>query len=180
MLQTALILLGVFVGLIIVAAIVINSRPNTFQIHRSHDVGAPAAEVFPLINDLSRWADWSPFEKLDPQVKKAFSDQSAGPGAWYSWSGNNKAGEGKLTIVESKPNTEVKMSLEFTRPFACNNQVQFTLEEGEGGTLVTWKMEGQNSFFNKAFQMFMDMDQMVGKEFEEGLRSLDRLAQNVV
>jgi hypothetical protein len=178
--QVALIL-GIVVGFLAVVIgliIFIARQPNTFRVHRSHLVEADPAKVFPLINNLRSWTDWSPFEKLDPKVTKTYSDQTSGPGAWYSWSGNNKAGAGKMTIVENRPNQEIKMSLEFTRPFQCNNNVVFTLEPGEAGTLVTWSMDGTNTFFSKFFHLVMNMDRMVGGSFEEGLVNLDRLAQN--
>jgi len=172
----------IYIGAAIVLAIVgllafIATRPEDFRIERSAQINAPADVVFPLINDLHQWQRWSPYDKLDPEMKKTFDGPDAGPGASYAWNGNNQAGEGVLTIVASKPGELVTMDLKFTRPFACNNQVNFKLVPSDSGTRVSWIMDGKNSFIGKAFSTFMNMDKMVGAQFEEGLANLDKLAQ---
>jgi uncharacterized protein YndB with AHSA1/START domain len=155
----------------------IATRPAEFRVERTAQVNAPPETVFPLIDNLQNWQRWSPFEKLDPEMKKTFDGPEAGAGATYAWDGNSQAGAGKMTIEESKPNENVDMKLEFTRPFESACKVKFLLVPDSGGTKVTWSMQGENNFIGKAMCLVMDMDQMVGKDFEEGLASLNKLAQ---
>ncbi len=166
----AVILLGALITFI-------HQSSDVFRVERSAFIHAPVEHVFGYINNLRQWQLWSPFEKLDPNMTKTFTGPDAGPGASFAWSGNRKAGEGKLTITDSKPSEYVAMTLEFTRPFAATNQVRFTLTPTAGGTNVTWQMLGKPIFITKIFQLLMDMECMVGKEFAEGLANLDRVAR---
>jgi hypothetical protein len=170
--------IGIAVLVLVVGLLVfIGTRPAHFRIERSAQIGAPADVVFPMINDLHQWAQWSPWEKLDPDMKRTYEGPSAGPGAVYGWSGNSKAGEGRSTILDSKPGDLVSIKLEMFKPFACTNQVTFKLTPSDAGTRVQWIMEGENGFMAKAFTAFVSMDAMVGKEFEQGLANLNTLAQ---
>ncbi len=173
--------IAVVVLLVIAAALLfVMTRPDEFRVQRSGLVNAPGDVVFAIINDLHQWERWSPYQKFDPQMKKSFEGSALGPGAIYTWSGNNKAGEGQLTIVESKPNEFVKMNLEFTRPFKCENQVTFAIVPDGAGTRVSWILDGKNNLMSKVFHLFMNMDTMIGKQFEEGLATLDTVAQSEV
>ncbi len=165
------------VVLIAILVIFIATRPAAFHIERSAQVDAPPEAVFPLINDFHQWAKWSPFEKLDPDMKKTFEGAEAGPGAIYTWSGNSSAGVGRMTIEESKPGERVDIKLEFTKPMKATNQAIFTLKPTESGTRVTWSMDGNNGFMGKAVTLFMNMDSMVGTQFEEGLANLNTAAK---
>jgi Polyketide cyclase / dehydrase and lipid transport len=170
--------IGIVVVVLIIAAIAfIATRPSYSRIQRSAQINAPADVVFSIINDLRRWAEWSPYDKRDPDMKKMFEGPSAGPGAIYIWNGNSQVGEGRLTIVESKPGEFVSMRLEFSRPFKCNNEVNFKIVPSDGGTRVSWIMDGKNTFMNKFMSIFMDMDKMVGTDFEHGLANLNNVAQ---
>lgn len=163
--------------LIIVAVLIFAStRPDSFRIERSARIAAPAANVFPLINDFHQWAQWSPWENLDPNMKKTYSGSPMGPGSVYEWTGNNKVGEGRMTILDSKPGEIVSLKLEFFKPFKATNQGTFTLTPADSGTNVNWSMEGKNLFVGKVFSLFMDMDKMVGKDFEKGLANLNAVA----
>ncbi len=168
--------LGLLV-IIVIALIYVATRPADFRIERSAQISAPPDVVFSIINDFSRSQEWSPYEKLDPNLKKTFDGPQAGPGASYSWTGNDAVGAGRLTLLESKPNDLVSMKLEMLKPFPCTNHVTFKLVPSEEGTKVTWSMDGKNDFMAKAVSMFMDIDGMVGKQFEEGLANLNQLAQ---
>jgi hypothetical protein len=168
----------VVVLILIVAALAfIVTRPEDFRIERSAGISAPPDVVFSIINDLRQWGRWSPYDKRDPNMKKTFEGPSAGPRAIYSWNGNNDVGEGRLTILESKPGELVSMKLEFSRPFKATNQVNFKLSPSDGGTRVSWIMDGKNNFMTKAMSIFMDMDKMVGNDFEQGLANLNTVAQ---
>jgi hypothetical protein len=166
----------VIVTLVIVAALIyIATRPATFHIERSALINAPANVLFPMINDFHQWIRWSPWEELDPNMEKTFAGPTAQPGATYAWSGNSKAGAGRITLLESKPNELVSIKLEFFKPFPATNQGTFQLVPSTAGTRVTWAMEGKNNFMGKVMSPFMDG--MVGKEFEKGLANLGTAAQ---
>lgn len=170
------IVVGILVIVVVLVA-VIATRPSAFAIERNGQISAPPEAVHPLINDFHQWTLWSPWEKLDPNLKRTYEGPTAGPGAVYAWVGNSEAGEGKMTILESKPNEKVDIKLEFLKPFAATNTTLFKLTPEAGGTKVTWRMEGNNNFICKAFSMFMDVDKMVGKDFETGLANLNTAAQ---
>lgn len=165
------VLLGIAVIVAILIA-VIATRPADFHIERSAKIEAPASAIFPLINDLQQWTRWSPWDKLDVNMKKTYVGPQAGPGAEYSWAGNNQVGEGRMTIEDIKENESVSIKLEFLKPMKATNQTLFTLTPEGEGTVVNWSMDGKNDFIGKAFSLFMNVDQMVGADFERGLASL--------
>jgi uncharacterized protein YndB with AHSA1/START domain len=171
-------LLGIAAVVLIVALVAfIRTRPDRFRVERSALIHAPADAVFSMINDFHQWGRWSPYEKLDPNLVKRFEGPPSGPGAVYAWSGNSKAGEGRMTILESRPGERVSLRLEFFKPFAATNQATFTLVASEKGTQVTWSVEGENTLMGKAISAFLDMDALLGKNFEEGLANLDTAVQ---
>ena len=153
-------------------ALYVASRPSAFRIERSLTIDASAEAIFGLINDFHEWGRWSPWDKLDPTMSKTFEGAASGVGAVYRWRGNNKAGEGSMTLVESAPSSRVVISLAFLKPFAATNKTIFTLEPDGAATRVTWAMEGDNAFPAKLFGVFMNMDELVGKDFTAGLANL--------
>jgi hypothetical protein len=168
-------------GLIVVLAIVIATRPGHLHVERSLPMPVPSAVVYSLLNDFHAWPSWSPWEKLDPEMKREVSGAPTGVGAHYAWVGNDQVGSGSMEIVESKPD-QIKIRLEFKEPFAATNVTTFALvpttsSAGAPGTRVTWAMDGENNFAAKAMGMFMDMDAMIGKDFEAGLANLGALAE---
>ena len=163
--------------LILVLVVVITTRPDSFRVERSMEIAAPPAAVFPLVNDFHKWAGWSPWDKLDPSMKRTYEGAPAGTGAVYGWVGNDKVGSGRMTIRDSQPDQHVAIKLEFIKPFPSTNDTRFTLTPSGSGTRLTWAMEGKNTFVSKAFTMFMDMDKMVGKDFEQGLTGIKGLAE---
>jgi hypothetical protein len=171
--------IGVAVVVLIIAAVAfIATRPASFRIQRSAHVSAPPHVVFSIINDLHQWGRWSPYDKRDPNMKKAFDGPAEGPGSVYTWNGNNEVGEGRLTIQESKASELVRMKLEFSRPFKANNEVNFKLVPSDDGTRVSWIMDGKRNFMMKAMSLFMNMDKMIGTDFEQGLANLNTAAQS--
>lgn len=166
--------------LVLIAALVIfiATRPANFRIERSAQIDAPANVVFPMINDFHQWVRWSPWENLDPNMKRTFEGPQAGPGASYGWSGNAKVGSGRSTIVDSKPAQSVSLKLEMFKPFNCTNQVTFKLAPSGAGTRVSWIMEGKNGLMSKAFSLVMNMDKMCGPIFDQGLANLNALVQS--
>jgi hypothetical protein len=170
--------IGIVVLVLIVAAIIfIAMRPSSCRVQRSAQISAPSEVVFSIINDLHRWGLWSPYDKRDPSMKKTFGGPDTGPGATYSWDGNSQVGEGRMTIVESRLGELVRMKLEFSRPFKATNEVNFKLEPSAGGTRVSWIMDGKYNIVSKAMSVFIDMDKMVGTDFEQGLANLNTVAQ---
>jgi len=153
------------------------TRPSEFSVTRSITVSAPPSAVFPLVNDFHGWSAWSPWEKLDPAMKKTFSGPAAGKGAGYAWTGNDKVGEGRMTILDSKPDESVAIKLEFIKPFEETSDTTFTFQPQGSATQVTWTMAGRSGFIAKAFGVFMDMDAMIGKDLEKGLATLKERAE---
>ena len=165
------ILIGV--GLLIAGFIVLVSmQPADFRVGRTAKMSASPSTVFAQVNDFHNWPAWSPWEKLDPNMKRTHEGASSGAGAVYSWTGNNKVGEGRMTMTDSQPNEMIRIKLEFIRPFKSTNTTEFTFKPEGNQTLVTWNMLGHKSFMMKAFCMFMNMDKLVGGDFEKGLGNL--------
>jgi hypothetical protein len=160
------------------AAAYVATRPDAYHVERSATVEAPAATVFAQIDDLSVWKEWSPWEKKDPAMKRTLSSTTSGVGASYSWDGNKEVGKGKMTITDSKPGEKVVEKLEFIEPFQSQAQITFTMApEGPTGTKVTWAMDGKHNFISKAFSVVKPMDGMIGKDFEDGLAALKKVAE---
>jgi hypothetical protein len=153
------------------------TRPDIFHVRRSTSIKAQPEKIFPLINDLHAFNTWNPFEKKDPNVKGTYSGPSSGKGARYGWDGNKDIGKGTIQIVESAPSSKVTMQLNFIKPFEAHNLVEFTLEPGGDSTHVTWAMQGPLPFMAKIIHLFINMDRMVGKDFEAGLAYLKTIAE---
>jgi hypothetical protein len=160
-----------------VLATTIAMQPAEFRIARSIHVAAPPAGLFAQVNDLHAFQVWNPYAKKDPAMKQTYEGPPAGVGAAYAWAGNQDVGTGRMTIVESRPNDLVRMKLEFLAPFRATNVAEFTFEPEGEGTVVTWSMSGTNDLMGKAIGLVMDMDEMVGGDFEKGLADLKALAE---
>jgi hypothetical protein len=167
-------LLGLVASIALFAAYVA-SRPSAFRIERSRTISARPDVLFGLINDFHEWAQWSPWEKLDPNLKRTFEGPSSGKGAVYRWEGNGKAGVGSMTITETTP-SRIDIALDFLKPFPANNRAIFTLEPDGEGTKVTWAMEGESPFPAKVFGVFVNMNDLVGKDFAKGLDAMQETA----
>ena len=175
MLKTiALMLLAAVAGALIYVA----TRPDTFRVERSVVIAAAPEAIFPLINDFHRWEAWSPWEKIDPQLKRTYEGAAQGQGAIYGWSGNKDIGSGRMRITESVPPSRVVIQLDFITPFEAHNTVEFTLTPQGDGTRVTQAMYGPSPFISKLMSLFFSMDKMVGDKYEEGLAALKRLAES--
>ncbi len=171
-------LIFIAIAVITVAfVIVVVTRPADFRVTRSTAVSAPAAVVFAQVNDLRQWKAWSPWEKMDPALKRTFEGPSAGTGASYSWAGNKKVGEGRMTIMASRPNDLIRIKLEFLKPFKATHTAEFAFKAEGNQTAVTWSMFGKNNFVAKAFHLFVDFDKMIGVDFEKGLGQMKSVAE---
>lgn len=162
---------------ILVFVAVVAMQPSEFRIVRSATIPAPAAEVFTQVNDFHNWEAWSPWAKLDPAAKISFAGPSAGTGAIFQWSGNNEVGERSMTITESRPHELIRIRLDFVKPFEDTATEEFTFKPEGDKTTVTWTMFGKNNFMAKAFCLFMNMDKMIGGQFEEGLANMKSVVE---
>lgn len=163
------------VALLAVLAAVVATRPSEFSITRSLKIDAPPAVVAGFINDFHAWDKWSPWDAMDPNQKKTYEGPASGVGAITAWKGE-KTGEGKMTLTEAAP-THTNIKLEFIKPMSSTNETVFKFQPEGSSTLVTWTMSGKHDFMGKAFSLFMDMDKMVGADFEKGLANLKPLAE---
>lgn len=167
--------------LIAVSAVAIfaiaSTRPATFHIERSVTTEASPAAVYAVLNDLHRFPEWSPWQELDPDMKITHEGPPSGVGATYTWAGNKDVGEGRMAITASTPNESVEEKLEFVKPWASTCDVKFTIAPEGAGSKVTWAMDGTNDTMAKVMGMFMNMDQMVGKDFEKGLAKLKAVTE---
>ena len=151
-------------------------QPDTFRIERSTVIDAPPEAILAQLTDFRRWTEWSPWEKLDPNLKRTYGGAENGVGATYAWDGNSDAGQGRMEITEADPN-HLAIDLQFIKPFEARNVAEFTLGPRGDSTKVTWSMSGPNLFVGKVMALFIDMDTMIGKDFEAGLADLKRLAE---
>ncbi|HUC98909.1 MAG TPA: SRPBCC family protein [Candidatus Polarisedimenticolaceae bacterium] len=152
-------------------------RPSEFRVTRTARMRAPAPAVFAQVNDFHKWEAWNPWGKLDPAMKQEYQGARAGTGAVYAWAGNKEVGEGRMTIIESRPNDLIRINLEFFRPFAATNIAEFTFRPEGDQTAVTWSMRGKNNFMGKAIHLFMNMDKMIGTQFEHGLAQMKSIVE---
>jgi hypothetical protein len=167
----------VVVVLIVAVLIFAATTPDTFRVQRATSIKAPAEKIFLLINDLHSWDAWSPWEKMDPAMKRTFSGAASGKGAVYEWEGNHEVGKGRMEIMESSPPSKVVIKLDFIKPFEAHNIAEFTLDSQGDSTNVTWAMHGPNPYMAKVIHIFFSMDSMVGKQFEAGLANLKTIAE---
>jgi hypothetical protein len=169
------IVLAIAIAIVLILAA---AKPDTFSVRRAATVRAPAEKIFPLINDFHRWGTWSPYENRDPAMKRSYSGPANGVGAVYGWDGNNNVGAGRMEILDASAPAKIVIKLDFFKPFEGHNTAEFTMLPQGDATNVTWVMHGPASFMSKLMQVFMNLDRMIGKDFEIGLANLKRLTEN--
>jgi hypothetical protein len=174
MLKKILIAVGIIV---VVFVIIVAMHPADYRVVRSASMSAPAPAVFAQVNDFHNWEAWSPWAKRDPAMKQTYEGAAAGTGAIYTWAGNKDVGEGRMTLTESRPSELIRINLEFIKPFASTCTSEFTFKPEGDQTGVSWSMAGKNNFIAKAFCMFMNMDKMVGGDFEQGLAKMKSVVE---
>lgn len=170
------ILIGLAV-LLVLLVVVIATRPGTFRYTRSLSIAAPPETLFAQVNDLHKFQDWNPWAKVDPSCNISYTGPASGVGSAYTWAGNKEVGEGTMTIVETKPGELVRARMDFRKPFAATNTVDFTFKPEGNHTVVTWSMYGPNNFMGKAIGLFIDCDKMCGDQFTKGLGTLKSLVE---
>ena len=168
------VILAIAIAIVLVLAL---TKPNTFAVQRAISIKAPAEKIFPLINDFHQWVAWSPYENKDRAMKRTYSGAAEGKGAVYAWDGNSNVGSGRMEILDASAPSKIVIKLDFFKPFEGHNTAEFTmLPQGEA-TIVTWEMHGPAPFMSKVMQVFMNIDSMVGKDFETGLANLKTLTE---
>jgi hypothetical protein len=174
MLKKLLIAIAVIV---VVLVSVVAMQPPTYVVSRTISIAAQLPDAYGLVNDFHKWDSWSPWATLDPGMKVTYEGRSSGSGAGYYWTGNDKVGEGRMTILEST-GQQIRIKLEFIKPFAQTSITEFAFSDTANTTSVTWAMKGENSFVDKGVCLFMGgMDKMIGPDFERGLAQLKTVTE---
>jgi uncharacterized protein YndB with AHSA1/START domain len=172
------VVLAIVIAIVLILAA---TKPNTFSVRRATTVKAPPERIFPLINDFHQWGSWSPYENKDPAMKRSYSGAADGKGAVYGWEGNKNVGSGRMEILDTSKPSKIVIKLDFFTPFEGHNTAEFTmLPQGDATNLttnVTWLMHGPAPFMSKVMQVFINLDRMIGKDFEIGLANLKRLTE---
>ena len=168
----------IILALAVAAVLILASRkPDTFRVQRAITIDAAPERIFPLISDFHQWRAWSPWEERDPDLQRSFSGAASGKGAIYQWKGNKNVGSGRMEILDAPPPDRIVIKLDFISPFEAHNTAEFTLLPQGGSTNVTWLMHGPAPLMSKVMQVFMNMDDMIGKDFAAGLARLKRVAE---
>jgi len=169
---------AVILAIAIVAVLIFAAtKPNTLRVQRATSIKAPAEMIFPLINDFHQWRSWSPYENKDPAMKRTYSGAERGKGAVYAWDGDKNVGSGRMEILEAAAPQKIVIKLDFFTPFEGHNTAEFTMLPQGDGTHVTWVMYGPARFVTKLIQVFMNLDNMIGKDFEAGLVNLKTITE---
>ena len=156
---------------------VVAMQPSEFRVARTATIAAPAPAVFNQVNDFHNWAAWNPWATLDPGMKQTYEGAPAGTGAIYTWAGNRQVGEGRMTLTESRPSDLIRIRLEFLKPLAAISTAEFTFKPEGKQTVVTWSMVGRNNFMAKAVHLVMNIDRMIGGNFEQGLARMKAVVE---
>src|SRR4030081_1096845 len=168
------IVLAIAIAIVLILAA---RKPDTFSVRRATTVKAPPERIFPLINDFHQWGTWSPYENKDPAMKRSYSGADSGKGAVYGWEGNKTAGSGRMEILAPSLPSKVVIKLDFFKPFEGHNTAEFTMLPQGDATNITWLMHGPAPFMSKLMQVFMNLDHLIGKDFEVGLANLKKVTE---
>ena len=170
-------LVTILVVLLIAVLVLATTKPATLHVERSASINAPPERIFAFINDFRSWSNWSPYARKDPGMKLTLGSITAGKGAVYEWDGDRNVGQGRMELVDAVPPSKATIKLDFSRPMEAHNVVTFSLVPQDGQTRVTWAMDGPMPFMSKVMSVFMNMDTMIGKDFEVGLANLKDVAE---
>lgn len=177
MFETIAIVAVVLAIAIAVVLVLAATKPDTFGVQRAAIVRAPPEKIFPLISDFRQWGSWSPYEHKDPAMKRTYSGAVRGNGAVYAWEGDSNVGSGRMEILDAAAPSKIVIKLDFSTPFEAHNIAEFTMLPQDDATRVTWRMHGPAPFMARIMHVFINIDKMVGKDFEAGLANLKRLAE---
>lgn len=176
--MTMLKILGIAVLLVVVGVLVYAATlPDQFRLERTALVQAPPEKVFGQVSDFRKWTAWSPWEGIDPALKRTYSGAESGKGAAYAWEGNSKVGSGRMEIVEALPGNKLSIKLDFLEPFEAHNTAEFEFTPSASGTQVRWAMFGPSPYVSKLMGLVFNMEKMVGGQFEQGLANLKAVSE---
>ena len=174
----ALVIIAVILAIAIAAVLILAAtKPTTLRVQRSVSINAPPERIFSLISDFHQWVTWSPYEQKDPAMKRTYSGTERGRGAVYAWDGDKNVGSGRMEILDVSAPSKIVIKLDFFKPFEGHNTAEFTMLPQGDGTHVTWLMHGPARFVTRVIQVFMNLDHMIGKDFEAGLANLKKLTE---
>lgn len=174
----AIAIAGILVAVAVAAVLIFAAtKPDSFRIERSALIKAPPEKIFAQVNELKAWAAWSPWERIDPAMKRTFSGPGAGKGAAYAWEGNKDVGSGRMELIESVPASKIAIKLDFFKPFEAHNTAEFSFARQGEATTVTWTMYGPSPYMSKLISLVFNMDRMVGGQFETGLANLKTISE---
>jgi hypothetical protein len=168
------VILAIAIAVVLLLAL---TKPNTFAVQRAISIKAPAEKIFPLISDFHQWVAWSPYENKDPAMKRTYSGANSGKGAVYAWDGNKNVGSGRMEILDTSVPSKIVIKLDFFKPFEGHNTAEFTMLPQGDATNLTWVMHGPAPFMSRLMQVFMNIDKMIGKDFEVGLANLKKITE---
>jgi hypothetical protein len=168
------VVIAIAIAVVLISAM---TKPDILRVQRVATIKAPAESIFQVINDFHRWGSWSPWENRDPAMKRTFSGAGNGKGAVYAWDGNRNVGSGRMEILDASMPSKITIKLDFFKPFEGHNTAEFTMLPQGDATYITWVMHGPAPFMSKVMQVFMNMDNMIGKDFEIGLANLKKLTE---
>jgi uncharacterized protein YndB with AHSA1/START domain len=177
MLEIIAIIAAILAVAIAAVLILAMRKPSTLRVTRATSIRAPAERIFPLISDFHQWVTWSPYEQKDPAMKRSYSGAERGRGAVYAWDGNNNVGSGRMEILDAAPPSKIVIKLDFFKPFEGHNTAEFTMLPQGDVTNLTWTMHGPAVFMTKVMQLFINLDHMIGKDFEVGLANLKTITE---
>jgi uncharacterized protein YndB with AHSA1/START domain len=152
---------------------------STYTVERSTTVHAAPETLFRQVADFRRWPAWSPWEDLDPDIRRSYAGAETGVGSVYEWTGNRKAGRGRMEITRTDEPTRVVVDLRFLKPFKSTSVTTFTFAPEADGTRVTWTMAGPRTLALRVMGLFTSMDTLVGGDFEKGLSRLKTVSEAV-
>ena len=173
MIRSLLLVAGGVIGVVLLLAAF---RPDSFRVERSVAIHAAPDEIYAHLSDFRAWQAWSPWEKKDPAIRRDFSGAPSGVGAAYAWQ-SDKVGHGRMEIAETRAASDLRIKIDFLEPMEAHNVVEFTLRPQGGKTVVRWAMHGPNTYLGKLVGLFMDIDRLIGRDFEAGLAELKRVAE---
>jgi hypothetical protein len=168
-------ILGAIVAIFIILMLV---APKNYHVNRSIVIDRALPDVFQYIKHVKNQDDWSPWKKKDPDMKQTFSGVDGTVGFVSHWEGNKDVGTGEQEITKIEENKRLDTELRFFKPWKSQSDAYIEVEEADGGTNVTWGFSGVNKVPLNVMMMFMNMDKMIGKDFEEGLADLKRIMES--
>ena len=168
------VVLAIAIAIVLILAA---TKPDTLRVQRAVSIKSPAERIFPMINDFHQWRSWSPYDERDPALKRTYEGAESGKGAVYAWDGNRNVGSGRMEILEASAPSRIFIKLDFFKPFEGHNTAEFTMLPHGDVTNLTWTMVGPAVFMSKLMQVFMNLDRMIGRDFEAGLANLKKLAE---